>query len=166
MLWVVQCSIPSVIGATVEGIEQDQDEEDIEDFVAFSIKSLEGFAILDGGATKTVSGFLSVQPVADQYEGTTIETTDVGFTFAGGETEAASTMVCIPHAEFPQAVSVNVVSNESTQFLIGLDVLREYGLVIDYHYNRVYSHILKRYLPCAILPTGHLALEMLPSNSE
>ena len=52
-------------GAIVEEIEQDQDEEDIEDFVAFSIKSLEGFAILDGGATKTVSGFMSVQTVAD-----------------------------------------------------------------------------------------------------
>ena len=45
------------------------------------------------------------------------------------------------------------MSNESTPFLIGLDVLREYVLV-------------KRYLPCAILPTRHLALEMLPSNSE
>ena len=32
---------------------------------------------------------MSVQPVADRYEGTTIETTDVGFTFGGGETEAA-----------------------------------------------------------------------------
>ena len=124
-------------------------EEDIEDFVTFSIKSPEEFAILDGGATKTVSGFMSVHPVADRYEGTTIELTDVGFTFAGGETEAAST-ICIPHAPF----------------LIGLDVLREYGLVIDYHHNRVYSHILKRYLPCAILPKRHLALEMLPSNSE
>ena len=78
-------------GATVEEIEQDQDEEDIEDFVAFSIKSLEGFAILDGGATKTVSGFMRVQSVADRHEDTTIETTDVGFTFAGGETEAANT---------------------------------------------------------------------------
>ena len=29
-------------GATVEEIEQDQDEDNIEDFVAFSIKSLEG----------------------------------------------------------------------------------------------------------------------------
>ena len=47
-------------GAPVEEIEQDQDEEDIEDFVAFPIKSLEGFAILAGGATKTVSGFMSV----------------------------------------------------------------------------------------------------------
>ena len=134
-----------------------KDEEDIEDFVAFSIKSLEGFAILDGGATKTVSGFISVQPVAERYEGTTIETTDVGFTFVGGETEAANTKICIPHAEFLQGISVSVLSNESTPFLVGLDILREYGLVIDNHYNRVYGHILKRYLPCAILPTGHLA---------
>ena len=39
-------------GATLEETEQDQDENDIEDFVAFSNKSLEEFAILDGGATK------------------------------------------------------------------------------------------------------------------
>ena len=50
-------------GTIVEKIEQDQDEEDIEDFVAFSIESLEGFAILDGRATKTVSGFTSVERV-------------------------------------------------------------------------------------------------------
>ena len=131
MLWVVRWFDSPCYGAIVEEIEHDQDEEDIEDFVAFSIKSLEGFAILDGGATKTVSGFMSVQPVADRYEGTTIETTDVGFTFAGGETEAASMRIYIPHAEFPQGISVNVVSNESTPFLIGLDVLREYGLVIE-----------------------------------
>ena len=96
-----------------------------------------GFEILDGGATKTVSGFMSVQLVADRYEGTTIETADVGFTFAGGKTEVASTKICIPHAECPQGISVRVVSNESTPFLIGLDVLREDGLVIDYHNNRV-----------------------------
>ena len=101
MLWVVQCSIPSVM-VQLEEIEPDQDEEDIEDFVAFSIKSLEGVAILDGGATKTVSGFMSVQPVADRYENTTIDTTDVGFTFASGETEAANTNICIPHAVFPK----------------------------------------------------------------
>ena len=55
-------------GATVEEIEQGQDEKGIEDIVAFLIKSLEGFAILDGGATKTVSGFMIVQPVAVRYE--------------------------------------------------------------------------------------------------
>ena len=65
----------------MEEIEQDQDEGNIQYFVTFSIKSFEGFAILDGGATKTFSGFLSVQSVADQYEDTTIEATDAGFTF-------------------------------------------------------------------------------------
>ena len=156
----------SCYGATVEETEQDQDENDIEDFVAFSIRSLEGLAILNGGATKTVSGFMSVQPVADQYEDTMLETTDVGFTFAGGETEAASTNICVPHAEFPQGTLVKIVPNESTPFLIRLDVLCEYGLVNDFHNNRVCSHVLKRYLPCTVLPTGHLAMEMMPSNSE
>ena len=77
-------------------------------------------AILDGAATKTVSRFTSVQQVAYQYEDTTIETTDVGFTFAGGEAEAASTKIFMPHAEFPKGISVNVVSNESTLFLIAV----------------------------------------------
>ena len=110
-------------GVTVEEIEQDQDEDNIEDFVAFSNKSLEGFAILDGGATKTVSGFMSVQPVADRYEGTTIETTDVGFTKWRRRTlKSAYHML-----EFPQGISVNVVSNESTPFLIGLGVCVSLG---------------------------------------
>ena len=81
----------SCYGATVEETEQDQDGNDIEDFVAFSIKSLEGFAILDGGATKNVSGFMSVQPVADQYEDTTTETTDVGFRVAAKRRRQART---------------------------------------------------------------------------
>ena len=93
-LWAVLCPLPSGwYGPTVKETEEDQDANDIEDVAAFSIKSLEGFAILDGEATKTVSGFTSVQPVVDQYDDTTIETTDVGFTFAGGETEAASTNI-------------------------------------------------------------------------
>ena len=60
----------------------------------------------------------------DQYQDTTIETTEVGFAFAARK-------IWIPHAEFPQGISVNVVSIESTPFLIGLDVIREYRLVID-----------------------------------
>ena len=101
-------------GAGVEETEEDQDLNDIEGFVALSVKSLEGFAILDGGATKTVSGFIIIRPVVDQHEETTIEAIDVGFTFDGGETEAASTNIWIPDVEFPQGISVNFVSNEST----------------------------------------------------
>ena len=93
--YALDCAVFDAIcyGATVEETEEDQDENDIEDFVAFSTESLvwKGVPIFDGGATKTASRFMSVQPVADQYEDTTIGTTDVGFTFAGRETEAAST---------------------------------------------------------------------------
>ena len=99
--------------------------------------------------------------MADQYEETTIETTDVGFTFAGGETEAASTNI-----EFQQGISVNLVSNESTLFLIGLDVIRECGLVIYCYHIHVHSRTVKRYLRCAILPTEHLALETMPSKKR
>ena len=53
---------------------------------------------------------------------------------------------------------MNVVSNESTRFPIGLDVIHEDVLV--------HCHITKRYLHCAIHPTGHLALEIKPSKSE
>ena len=45
MLWDVQCSMPRVM-VQLEETEQDRDESDIEDFVAFSIRSLEGFTIL------------------------------------------------------------------------------------------------------------------------
>ena len=61
---------------------------------------------------------------------------------------------------------MNVVSNESTLFLIVLDVIGEYGLVIDYHNNRVYSHIMTRVFVQSAIPTGDLALEMRPSSSE
>ena len=92
-------------GASVEETEEEQ-----------TIQSFEGFAALDGGATKNVSGFTSVQQVVNQNDDTTIETTGGGFTFADGETEAASTIIWMPHTEFPPRISVNVVSNESTVF--------------------------------------------------
>ena len=68
-------------GATVEETEQGQDEN-------------------DGGATKTVSGFMSIQPVTHQYEDTTIGTTDVGFTFAGGKHEHLYTTRWVPARNF------------------------------------------------------------------
>ena len=74
--WAVLCSMPSVMVQRSKKTEKDQDENEIEDFVAFTIKSYGGFATLDGGDTKSVSEFMSVQPVADQFEDTTNETTD------------------------------------------------------------------------------------------
>ena len=91
MLRVVQCPIPSVmVQLSKKSIKTRTTSKTL---LRFQSRVWKGFAILDGGATKTVSGFMSVQRVADQYEGTTIETADVGFTFAGGETQAASTRI-------------------------------------------------------------------------
>ena len=69
MLWVVQCSIPSVLVQLSKKSNKIKTSSTLKNLLRFSIKSLEGFAILDGGATKTVSGFMSVQPVADRYDG-------------------------------------------------------------------------------------------------
>ena len=48
-------------GATVDDTEEEQDANDIENFAAFSIESLEGFATPVGRAMKAVSGFTSVE---------------------------------------------------------------------------------------------------------
>ena len=50
----------------------------------------------------------------------------------------------------------------STPILIGLDMLRYYGLVLDYANDTVYSHRLKRSIPSTVLKSGHLAISMLP----
>ena len=60
VLWVCAVFDSQCCGATVEEIEQDQDEDNIEDFVAFFNQESGGVRIVDGGATKTVSGFMSV----------------------------------------------------------------------------------------------------------
>ena len=42
----------------------------------------------------------------------------------------------------------------------------KYGLVIDYHYNRVYSHLTERYLLCVILPTKHFCSGDVAEQAE
>ena len=42
------CSMPRAMVQLLKEPEQHEDETDIEDFTAFSMKSLDGFAILDG----------------------------------------------------------------------------------------------------------------------
>ena len=80
-LCCVRCHMCSMVPPN-EATEEDQDEDDIEDVVTFSIKSLH---ILDGRSTKTISGFTNDQPEVIQYEDSKIETTDVDFTFADGK---------------------------------------------------------------------------------
>ena len=65
-----------------------------------------------------------------------------------------------------EGVPVNVVPCTATPILIGLDMMRYYGLVLDYAHDTVYSHRLKRGVPCTVLKSGHLGLNMLPGYAE
>jgi len=61
---------------------------------------------------------------------------------------------------------VSTVPCTATPLLIGTDMLRYYGMVLDYGYNTVYSHQLKRDIPCTVLHSGHLAISMLPEEEN
>ena len=44
--------------------------------------------------------------------------------------------------------------------------MRQYGLVPDYYYNTLYSHVLKKSIPCVLLSTGHLGIRLDPVASD
>ena len=72
----------------------------------------------------------------------------------------------MPNEVFNDGVAVNVVPCTATPILIGLDMLRYYGLVLDYAHDTVYSHRLKRNIPCTVLKSGHLGLSMMPEDGK
>ena len=49
-----------------------------------------------------------------------------------------------------------------TPLLVGLDMIRYYGSVLDYYHDTVYSHHLERVIPSKVWSSGHLAVYMLP----
>ena len=101
-------------------------------------------------------------PVADRYEEATTETTDVVFTLADRCKHKG-----MDSAEIPQTMSVNLCVEGIDTCLIGLDVIREYGLVIDYHNNGVDSHILLRCLPlCKSFDKSSCSGDAATSNRE
>ena len=82
--------------------------------------------------------------------------------FAGGEASPSKVRAWMPNELFADGIAVNVVPYTSKAILIGLDMLRYYGLVLDYANDTVYSHRLKRGIPSTVLKSGHLAISMLP----
>ena len=125
------------------------------------------YGILDGGATSTCGSFELIQPIADAWEplGRYPSLEDNGgkaFLFAGGEQSSSKVRAWMPNELFEDGIAANVVPCISTPILIGLDMLRYYGLVLDYAHDTVYSRRLKRSNPCTVLKSGHLGLSMMP----
>ena len=130
----------------------------------------EKYGILDSGGTSTCASVDVIQSIADAWEPLErypdLEACDKTFIFAGGEHAKSMTRAWMPNEIFTDGIAVSTVACESTPLLIGTDMLRYYGLVLDYGYNTVYSHRLKRDVPCTRLPSGHLAISMLPTEEN
>ena len=84
------------------------------------------------------------------------------FLFGGGERSGSSTKAVVPNDCLTDGLGIHVVANPNTPLLLGLDTLREYWLVLDYHHDTVYSHVLERYIPSKVLSSGHIGIRVLP----
>ena len=81
----------------------------------------------------------------------------VSFTFAGGEKAHSETRIWLPlpgtrHERF----AVHIVPSEVTPILLGLDMLREFGLVINADSAHCYSTKLRCRIPVTVLPVRTL----------
>ena len=142
------------------------------EWAAFGVEDVKGYALLDTGASRSVGGYMMVQYVTDCLSCNTappwLESADpaVSFTFAGGEKAHSETRIWLPlpgtrHERF----AVHIVPSEVTPILLGLDMLREFGLVINTDSSHCYSTKLRCRIPVTVLPSGHLALALTPSGS-
>ena len=117
----------------------------------------------DGGATKSVGGVVALDGLVDRTPyPLTVKPMEVNFNFAGGESsQSRAKMWCEMSEDFKPGI--HTVRCESTPILLGLDVLRQYGIVLDYYNDTVYSHVLGKYLNTVILSSGHLGLDLTGS---
>ena len=142
------------------------------EWAAFAVEDVKGFALLDTGASRSVGGYMMVQHVIDCLSRDTalpcLESADpaVSFTFAGGEKAHSETQIWLPlpgtrHERF----AAHIVPSEVTPILLGPDMLRELGLVINTDSAHCYSTKLRCRIHVTVLPSGHLALALTPSGS-
>ena len=128
------------------------------------------YGILDGGATVSCASFEIVQMISDEWEPlgktTTVEPGNRNFIFGGGDRATSKIKAVVPNDGLTNGLGIHVADNINTPLPLGCDVLREYGLVLDYHHNTVYNHILERYIPCKVLSSGHLGLRMIPDSPQ
>ena len=142
------------------------------EWAAFAVEDVGGFALLDTGASRSVGGYMMVQYVIDCLSQNTappwLESADpaVSFTFAGGERLIQRPgSGCRFQVRGMSVFAVHIVPSEVTPILLGLDMLREFGLVINADSAHCYSTKLRCRIPVTVLPSGHLALALTPSGS-
>ena len=71
--------------------------------------------------------------------------------------------MCLPlPGEDLEQFSVYVVPSEATPTLFGLELIREFGLVIDASLSQCCSTRLHCRIPLTVMPSGHAAIPQLP----
>ena len=133
------------------------------------MENVKGYVLLDTGASRSVEGYVMVQYVIDCLSWNTappwLESADpaVSFTFAGGEKVHPETLIWLPLPGTRQELfAVHVVPSEVTPILLGLDMLREFDLVINVEIGFCCSTKLGCRIPVTVLPSGHLGLALVP----
>ena len=108
------------------------------EWAAFAVEDVKGYALLDTGASRSFGGYMMVQYVIDCISKNTappwLESADpaVSFTFAGGEKAHSETRIWLPlPGTWHERFAVHIVPSEVTPILLSLDMLREFGLVIN-----------------------------------
>ena len=141
------------------------------EWATFAVEDVKGYALLDAGASRSVGGYMMVQYVIDCLTRNTappwLESADpaVSFTFAEGEKAHSETRIWLPLSGTRQErFAVHIVPSEVTSILLGLDILREFGLVINVDLANCYSTKLRCRIPVTVLPSGHLAFALTPSR--
>ena len=108
------------------------------EWAAFTVEDVQGFALAATGAPRTAGGYIMVQHVIDsllvQQTPTWMESAELAmnFTLAGDE-QPHSVTKCgfrLPGTDSGH-FSVYVVPSEVTPILFGLDMIREFRLLID-----------------------------------
>lgn len=98
------------------------------------------YGILDGGAVSSCSSCEIIQMIADNWgplgRNTSVEPNGGrAFLFGGVERTSSSTKAVVPNDYLPDGLGINVVGSPNTPLLLGLDTIRNYGLVLDYFHD-------------------------------
>ena len=151
--------------------EDDIKEDTFEDpeHLCFNMERMKGLGILDGGATKTAGGIDQLEYLQQQYmekkgQDVTVNPSTVEFTFAGGEREPAGSEVTFQVEALDDYPMKFHCVKTPTPILIGLDVHRDLGLVVDFHYKTAYSYAMNKFIEIVTLPSGHMALDLTPKE--
>ena len=135
------------------------------EWAAFAVEDVKGYALLDTGASRSVGGYMMVQHVIDCLS------RDTGH---HGWSQQILQWVSLSLEEKRliqrpesgchfQVRGMSVL--QCTSILLGLDMLREFGLVINTDSAHCYSTKLRCRILVTVLPSGHLALALTQSGS-